>query len=233
MSSVALPPETPIEIDGGIAYNYVIAQQGEISITVDSDTDFTFVLTAGEPAVLRLKYIGTILTTSQYKTVTIRLTLPSSLEQTHQIQLKILGTSATQRIPNITTVQSRVAAPNQSIVIAIKTDIAVTSYGASNLPGGLSVNTVSGLITGTVPTTPEFRIITLRAINEAHHYYRYFVLTVGNTGSSSFPSGRSFSRSSIIYVNSFYDGDFTVAQISGVPKSLFRSPPIQSHMCIA
>ena len=189
MSFLANPPETPIAIDGGIAYSYVIAQQGAIEIAVADDSDFTFALTPGEPAMLQMTFTGTILASIQYKTVTISLTGSSGIVQTHSPQFKILGTSASQRVPNITTIRSRSVAPNQSVAIKLTTDISVTGYAASNLPSGLSMNTATGLITGSAPSIPGFNVITLKATNGIYHYYRYFVLDVGGIGDGSFPSG--------------------------------------------
>jgi hypothetical protein len=181
--SLADPPETPIDIDGAIEYDYVIAQRGAIAIEVDDDADFEFALTPGEPAILKLTFTGTILATDQYKTVTIRLTLSNGQEQEHTPQFRILGTSASQRIPNITAITSRRVSPNQSIAVKTTTDIPVTSYNVANLPGGLSINTSSGLITGAAPSTADFYLITLQAFNGDYHYYRYFILVVG-TGST-------------------------------------------------
>ncbi len=188
MSYLASPPETPIAIDGGVEYTYVIAQQGAIIAAVVTDADFTFVLSPGEPAALRLTFSGTVTATPQYKTVTVNLTDSSGIVVAHTPQFMILGTGATQRVPNITTTKGRAVAPGQSVAIQVAADITPTSYGVSGLPAGLSLNTATGLITGAAPSTDGLYLITLQAINGEYHYYRYFVLLVGGDGVGTWPN---------------------------------------------
>jgi hypothetical protein len=55
-----------------------------------------------------------------------------------------------------------------------------TSYGAAPLPGGLSVNTATGLISGT-PTTPGTTLVTLSATNAAGTGTEILTLTINST----------------------------------------------------
>src|SRR5580692_6717257 len=55
-----------------------------------------------------------------------------------------------------------------------------TSYGAAPLPGGLSVNTATGLISGT-PTTPGTTQVTLSATNAAGTGTEILTLTINST----------------------------------------------------
>ncbi len=226
MSYLASPPETPISIDGGVEYQYVIAQQGALSMSVDADTDFTFVLTAGEPAVLRLTFTGTVLDTPQYKTVTVNLTQTGGTVVTHTPQFLILPTVGhIQRVPNITSVASKSVAPGQALALQVTATLdapinpGVIAYSASGLPAGLAINSLTGWLDGTAPSTAGFYVITLTAtatpliIPDGGHYSRYFVLVVG-TGITppGTPPPPAFDATSILF-----DGDYTQPQIAAMP----------------
>ncbi len=214
MSYLADPPETPIAIDGGIPYTYVIAQQGAVTMSVDTDADFTFALTPGEPALLTFTYTGTIQDTPQYKTVTVRLTLPGGTVQTHTPQFQILPTSAPRRVPNITTSASLSVAPGQAVTAQVTTDISSTSFAASNLPGTLAVSSTTGFIDGNAPTTSGFYVITLSATGNVtdtgQHYSRYFVLIVGTGGAVVPPPAPGI----IGGAGTLFDGDYTSPQVA-------------------
>jgi hypothetical protein len=60
-----------------------------------------------------------------------------------------------------------------------------TSYGATGLPAGLSINTATGLISGT-PNTPGVSSVTISAANAAGTATAALTLTVNTTVSSSF-----------------------------------------------
>jgi hypothetical protein len=143
MSSVASPPETPIEIDGGIAYNYVIAQQGATSMSVDTDADFDFTTSFASPAGLRLTFTGTVTGVAQYKTVTLRFRVPEG-ETLHTPSFRILPTSATQRVPDILTKKSLHVRQAQPVDFNIET-ISPPEFCATGLPD-VCVNSTNGRI---------------------------------------------------------------------------------------
>ena len=71
---------------------------------------------------------------------------------------------STQQKPSITSATSASGTVGSAFSYQIAATNSPTSYGASGLPGGLSVNTSTGLISGT-PTTAGTYTITLRATN--------------------------------------------------------------------
>ena len=190
MAYLADPIANPIDIDAGITYNYVIPQQDYKEITVDDLTDFEFVVTLGSPASLTVNFTGTATALPQYFTATVRLFTIEALEQTQDLNFRVLPTSASQRVPNITTNRSLHASEGQQVNIKLQSDITAT-LSASGLTGGLSV--ANDRIVGTAPTSSGFNVFTLSAINGDYVYHRYFVLLVGTGGDPVSQSFFSFS----------------------------------------
>jgi hypothetical protein len=83
--------------------------------------------------------------------------------------------------PVITSAQNGVAVLNDPFTYQITGVSNPTSFGASGLPSGLSVNTSNGLITGTPTTTGIFNVI-LSATNLGGTGMRGLLLTVNSSG---------------------------------------------------
>ena len=80
-------------------------------------------------------------------------------------------------VPVITSAATATATVGQSFTHNITASNSPTSYGAANLPTGLSVNTSTGVISGT-PTTPSTTTIVLYASNEVGTGIQTLTLTV-------------------------------------------------------
>ena len=177
MSYLADPIATPIDIDAGVVYNYVIPQQGFDEMSVDPLTDFEFLLTFDSPAMLAFSFTGTAdPAVPTYSTATIRF-LEDGLETTQNLAFRILPDSATQRVPNIGVARSLHVGLGQKVNFKLSSDIDDATLSASGLTVGLSV--ANDRIVGTAPTENGFNVFTLSAINGDYAYYRYFVLLAG------------------------------------------------------
>ena len=80
-------------------------------------------------------------------------------------------------VPVITSAATATATVGQSFTHNITASNSPTTYGAANLPTGLSVNTSTGVISGT-PTTPSTTTIVLYASNEVGTGIQTLTLTV-------------------------------------------------------
>lgn len=80
---------------------------------------------------------------------------------------------------NVVNLFAGVAYPNAYTIDATTTNAPITSYGASNLPSGLSVNTNTGLISGMPTQLVTNRIIPISAYNGATGYGQ-FTLTINS-----------------------------------------------------
>lgn len=184
------PPATPINIDADVLYNYVIAQQGASSITVDAATDFDLKVTFGSPGVLTMKFTGTPGAVPTYHTITLRLETDEG-SVTQVLTVRVLPTSATQRVPNITTVKGVAVAPSATINMRVVTDVDADSFSAVNLPNTLTL-TNAGRIRGTAPDSSGFYVVTFIATLGSYTYKRYFVFIVGRGNSDSEDAPLSF-----------------------------------------
>jgi hypothetical protein len=181
VSYLADPVATPIDIDAGITYTYVIPQQGFSEITVDALDDFDLNVTAESPATLTVNFTGTATALPQYYTVTVNLLTPAGLLSTQDLSFRVLPDDATQRVPNITTRASKRVGISAPVSVKITSDIDAT-VSATGLTAGLSVG--NNRIVGNAPTTSGFNVFTLSATNGDYVYLRYFVLIVG-TGTTA------------------------------------------------
>ena len=68
-------------------------------------------------------------------------------------------------VPTITSAYKAVALVNQAFSYQITATNSPTTYAATNLPGGLSINTSSGLISGTVTSPSDNQTIVISATN--------------------------------------------------------------------
>lgn len=175
MSYLAAAVANPITIDAGITYTYVMPQQGATEITVDDLADFDLTVTTESPASLSVNFTGVATALPQYFTATIRFLMTEG-ELTQDLLFKVLPDDATQRVPNITTINKLHVNENQKVNVKLKSDIAAT-LSASGLTGGLAVG--SNHITGLAPDSSGYNVFTLSAINGDYVYYRYFVLVAG------------------------------------------------------
>src|SRR5262249_39968456 len=143
-----------------------------------------------EPAVLFAKYVGTVNTLYQFKSIVVNLNFFGT-SQDHTIRFRILP-SGSQRVLNIKNQAAAIVGGGQRINITISTDIAADRYQASSLPGTLTLNTSTGQIVGTAPAADGFNVVTLSALKGDYHYKRYWVIVVGSGqtnpgGSFSYP----------------------------------------------
>ncbi len=139
---------------------------------------------------------------------------------------QITGTvpaGATTQAPVITSAASGNAVIGQSFSHQIQATNSPTSYGASNLPSGLSINSSTGLISGTVSSSNSAgsRTVTLTATNSAGTATQSFSLTltqaapvISSASTASAVAGSSFSYQ-IVASNSP-----TSYSASGLPSGL-------------
>lgn len=218
MSYLADPPETPIQIDGGVEYTYVIAQQGALSVTAPTIADWTLSVSMGDPAILRIKYTGSTSTVPIYQIIDLTVNWQDgSPSSTHSPQFMVLETSASQRVPNITSAVKLYSGLGGPVDFTIQTDISADSFNAVSLPGTLAINTTTGRITGTAPSSDSFNAIILQANKGTYHYKRYIVLVVGTGASNDHgtfggPPPNTTGRRVTL------DGDYTEAQIADMPQ---------------
>ena len=87
---------------------------------------------------------------------------------------------------NVVSLFAGVAYPNAYTIDATTTNAPITSYGASNLPSGLSVNTNTGVISGTPTQLVTNRAISISAYNGATGFGQ-FTLTI-NSPTLTYPT---------------------------------------------
>ena len=90
------------------------------------------------------------------------------------------GTTSSGTVPVITSPTMASVAVGTAVSYQITATNSPTSYGATGLPAGLSVNTASGLISGT-PTTAGTSMVTLRATNSGGTGSATLTLTINPT----------------------------------------------------
>jgi hypothetical protein len=216
MAYLAPPTLNPIDIDAGAEYWYVVAQEGGTAVSVDPNANFTLSVQGVSPAMLKFTYTGATFAVPTFQTLTIRVTIPTG-ELLQTINLRVMATSITRQVPNITNAAGAAVAPGQPIDIAIGSDIPVDSYSVASAPAGLTYNASTNRLTGTAPAASGFYVITFVA-HLADAYERYFVLIVG-TGGVPVISGATIGWATPPNLSRcYFDGDFTTAQLAGPPQ---------------
>lgn len=116
---------------------------------------------------------------SQAGTYTITVSLDGSLTTTNQIYSLIItgGSSVSATPPVITSASSATGSVNSSFTYQITATNSPMSYAASGLPAGLSVNTSTGLISGT-PVASGVSNVTISAINAAGQTSAALAITI-------------------------------------------------------
>lgn len=79
--------------------------------------------------------------------------------------------------PRITSILSASAAQNSPFIYSIASDVAASSYGASGLPPGLSINPLTGVISGSPTASGQYDVI-IKAINAAGESSETLVLNI-------------------------------------------------------
>ena len=101
----------------------------------------------------------------------------------HMVALKPAGSGSITPAPAITSAASASGTVGSSFSYQISATNSPTSYGATGLPAGLTVNTGTGLISGT-PTTAGTSTVTLSATNTGGSGTATLTLTIAPVGPS-------------------------------------------------
>jgi len=121
---------------------------------------------------------GTPLTAGVYTMYVTATNSAGTATLTLTVTIAPAGGSGTVSVPVITSALTATATVGSSFSYQIAATNSPTSYGALVLPLGLSVNTVSGLISGT-PTVNGITTVALSATNSAGTATAGLVLTIG------------------------------------------------------
>ena len=97
------------------------------------------------------------------------------------MEFQVLGYASAGALPAVTSSKTATGAVNTAFSYQIVATHNPTSYNATSLPAGLSVNTTSGVISGT-PTTPGTTTATISATNTAGTGTSALKITIDGTG---------------------------------------------------
>ncbi|MBA3708416.1 MAG: putative Ig domain-containing protein [Planctomycetes bacterium] len=168
----AAPPVAPVVSSAGTA-TATVGQTFSYTITAsNSPTSFG---ATGLPAGLTINTATGVIsgtpTASGTATVTISATNAAGTGS------KTLTLTVNAAVPVVTSAGSATATVGQGFTYSITASNVPTSYGATGLPSGLTVNTGTGVISGT-PTAAGTATVTIRAINSAGTGTKTLTITV-------------------------------------------------------
>jgi len=132
---------------------------------------------------LRKQYFGNASVQSQLNQV-YNYFVSLQLSAAYALMNNIQG--ITQAAPTITSSTTTTATVGTSFSYSITASNSPTSYGATGLPAGLSVNTTTGIISGT-PTATGTSSVTINATNNAGTGSATLTLTVSNASACTGP----------------------------------------------
>jgi hypothetical protein len=211
MAYLAPPPQDPISIDAAVIYHYVIAQQGYGAISVAPVNNFSLAVSQGEPGLLLFRFDGTPGASPTYHQIVIRVG-----SQTQTLNITVLPTSATQRIPDITNPAGVSSPAGSAISVVLGTTSGADVAPAGPLPTGLAFDSINNRITGTI-ADPGFYPVILEAqktgVGKVYRRYLVFTVSAATTSPTNPVSGTSPSSGRLLF-----DGDFTEAQIAGIAE---------------
>ncbi len=160
-------------------YKNTIASSNELKVEVSSDsvswTQLTYSRPSGTGTVnwVLITASGTIPSTANLR---LRFTQTSGVASFRIDDVKLVG-DLPAGFPSITNVLSKNTARNTSFSDTIKTTNPATKFKATNLPSGLAIDTLTGIISG-VPIVPGDFNITISASNSVGTDTRIYKLKV-------------------------------------------------------
>jgi len=193
--SATLTIAVPVTISGSNAADFTVVTQPAASIAANGSTTFSVKFDPGAAGLRQAV-----------------LSFGNNDSNENPYSFSIQGTGTTVAAPAITSGSSAAGTVGSAFSYQITATNSPTSYGAAVLPGGLNINSATGLISGT-PTAAGTSTISLSAVNASGTGTGTLVLTVSPSG-GTLPSpwaNKDIGSVGISGTSTYSGGTFTVS----------------------